>query len=190
MKVVDRTNREAELARLDERLCAAAIEQDLGICKALLDQGANPNTRTKDGWTPLMVAAFFGNEKLARLFCDRGGDIESTSPDGSTALIWAVAGRSQEVACYLIERGANVNASNDSGFTPLVVAAEDGLSKIVKMLLEKNAHLETEEKINPVSAARSKGHDGIVSIIEEFLLTRSLTGKVVVENGRPKRMRI
>jgi uncharacterized protein len=65
------------------------------IVKLLLAAGADVNATCRKeydlerGWTPLMVAAFFGSEDLVQLLIDKGADVNAKAPDGNTALTLA-----------------------------------------------------------------------------------------------------
>jgi ankyrin repeat protein len=45
------------------------------IVKILLDSGANPNIKTKCGWTPLIYAASKNSEDIVRLLLEKGADL-------------------------------------------------------------------------------------------------------------------
>ena len=43
--------------------------------KKLLETGADPNKKSRDGMTPLAVAAFWGYDQIASLLIEKGWDI-------------------------------------------------------------------------------------------------------------------
>ena len=97
-----------------------------------------------DGFTPLHLAAFFGHERLARLFLDRGADVNARSKNetfarDNTPLHAAAANRQVDVAALLLERGADVNVRDGHGFTPLALAANSRSDLLMLMLLERGA---------------------------------------------------
>jgi len=69
------------------RLLAAAAEGGMvWLVERLLDEGADINGRTADGWTPLGVAATWGRADIARLLIDRGAEREREPQPGFTLL--------------------------------------------------------------------------------------------------------
>lgn len=45
--------------------------------KVLVGRGADVNARSRDGWTPLISAAYAGNADIAKLLIEKGADIDS-----------------------------------------------------------------------------------------------------------------
>lgn len=58
----------------------------LGSVRALLQQGVNPNVKTKAGQTPLMYATAKGYGDIIQLLVSRGADVKSTDSEGLTAM--------------------------------------------------------------------------------------------------------
>jgi hypothetical protein len=57
----------------------------------LLDAGADACARRADGFTPLILAVFFGHEGVVRLLVERGADASARTGLGTTAARWAEA---------------------------------------------------------------------------------------------------
>jgi ankyrin repeat protein len=70
-------------------MCMAAAG-DTGMMKIALDYGANVNNRNVDGWTPLMAAAQFGQNRTALWLLQHGADKEVKDKLGKTAHDYAV----------------------------------------------------------------------------------------------------
>lgn len=58
----------------------------LGSVRALLQQGVNPNVKTKAGQTPLMYATAKGYGDIIQLLVSRGADIKAADSEGLTAI--------------------------------------------------------------------------------------------------------
>ena len=82
----------------------AHLNQKLGyleFMKRLLDKGADPNVKNKQGGTPLMWAAVYGHQDAARLLLSRGADAALKDNDGITAAEWAARNKRENVVLLL-----------------------------------------------------------------------------------------
>ena len=93
------------------------------VVRLLLERGADPKARDKNGETVLIRAAYSGEEGIFRLLLDRGVDVNAKARGGSSALLEAVALRnSPAILALLLEHGARVTDRDEEGFTPLTGA--------------------------------------------------------------------
>ena len=128
------------------------------------------NTHSRDGWTPLHLAAFFGRPELAQALLDRGSEIEarSANPSRNTPLHAAAAGGYTEVVHLLLERGADANARQEGGWTALHSAAQAGSRAMVEELAahgaDVNAHADNHQ--SPLDLALTKGQQDMVTLLE------------------------
>lgn len=89
-----------------------------------------------DGWTPLHLAAFFGQLGAARLVLDAGAEVGAVSLNGlkNTALHAAVAGKHADVALQLLDAGADPEAVDAGGHSAERIATENQLSTVVSAI--------------------------------------------------------
>ena len=134
------------------------------IMQQLLDKGADVESKDSSGWTPLLWAAWNGNEEIIQLLLDKGADIESKDSSGLTPLSWAAEKGHKEIVQLLLDRGANIESKNSFGWTPLLWAAWNGNKEIIQLLLDKGANIESKDSsgLTPLSWAAEKGHKEIV----------------------------
>ena len=118
---------------------AALARRDVGGADALLDAGADPDTRLSHGKTVLMAAARAGAAGLASRLIERGADVNARNDNGGTALMFAAIPGDTETMALLIDRGADVNAVAHFNWTALMVAASKGHGEGVRLLLAHGA---------------------------------------------------
>lgn len=100
-------------------LHVAARRNATGICRALLDAGADPNAKTTRGETPLQMAVLTESCDVIRILADEGADLGMAGFCGMTALHLAAARGKLASVQALIAAGADVNAVRVGGGTPL-----------------------------------------------------------------------
>lgn len=144
---------------------AAAIGDVQRARQMLDDQPELGASISHDGWTPLHLAAHFGQLAIVDLLLSHGADVDARSANGlgNTPLHAALAGGHRATAERLVERRADVNAVEEGGYTPLHQAADLGDVELVRMLLARGARIEakTDEDQTPQDLARAKGHTAV-----------------------------
>jgi len=101
----------------------------------LLNKGADINTTTWDGITPLMYAIQNQDTNLVKILVLNGADIDKNPDNGITGLISAVVADNLDIAEYLIRKGAYIDITDNYGNTPLMYAAAYGYPVMADMLL-------------------------------------------------------
>jgi ankyrin repeat protein len=136
-------------------LMAAVAADDLDTVRLLLDRGANVNGRPNPGaenffwggWrTPLMWAAFLGDEAMCQLLLERGAKVNDFVETGA-ALGAAAWGGHAGVARLLLDGGAQVDQRDlVANYTPLHWAASSERSSpaLVDLLLARGADANAE----------------------------------------------
>jgi len=119
-----------------------------------------------DGWTPLHLAAYFGQVAMVRFLLAEGALLDEYSRNayGNLPLHAAIAGRqSVPLVRLLLDEGADPNARAAMGLTPLHVAAGIGHQELIDLLLRRGAerYAATDDGDLPVDLARRRGHQTI-----------------------------
>jgi len=126
---------------------------------------------SKDGFTALHFACYFGQAEAARILLEAGAkaDAVAQNPMQVMPLHSAASAKNLEAARLLIEHGAPVNARQQGGWTAIHAAAQNGDWAMVKLLLKHgaNARAANDQGQTPAAAARDKGHAGIAELLEK-----------------------
>jgi ankyrin repeat protein len=121
---------------------SAAVGRTRGLEELLDAEPALATAWSKDGFTALHLAAFFGQEEAAKILLESGAEVNLVARNASihvTPLHSAAAGSHAAIVKLLLEHGADPNAAQDGGFTPLHSAAQNDDRDSAEALLEAGA---------------------------------------------------
>lgn len=142
---------------------AIAIERgDADAVQALIDGGASPDTWIEYGEhkiTPLMKAAWEGNEDIVNLLIKAGTKVNASSSDSKeTALMNAVTRGYTPIVKALLAADGDINPRNAYGFNAFTLAVSSKNQEIAEILLKAGAKIEEGSSgITPLSFAASNG---------------------------------
>ena len=140
--------------------------------KDLMDHDpARINSYSRDGWTPLHLAAFFAQPSAVEALLARGADANARARNGTTntPLHAGAAGRNLDVVRALVAHGADVNARQEGGFTALHSAALNGDVEMARLLISHGADVQARasNNQNALDLALTKGHQAMVNLLDE-----------------------
>ena len=154
---------------------AAALGR-LDRLKQCLDEASSRdasaiNSRSKDGFSALHFACFFGQPAAARLLLESGAsaDAVAANPTQVMPLHSAASARNLEAVRVLLEHGAPVNTRQQAGWVPIHAAAQNGDRPMVELLLKHHADpkIANDAGMTPAMVAREKGYGEIAALLEE-----------------------
>jgi rhodanese-related sulfurtransferase len=118
---------------------------------------ADPHTPGAHGNTPLMHAAWRGDEARVQDLLALGADPAATNGDGNTALWLACVADQPALVQRLAQAGAAIDHANLTGATCLMYAASSSKPAIVRTLLDLGAdpHLRTQDDYTALDMAAS-----------------------------------
>lgn len=139
-------------------LCFAVGGGNTNVIQAVLDRGADINGKSRDGTTPLILAANKGWLNLTEFLLAKGADVDLFGLVDSrgwtwNALIAAVDKGHLDVVRVLLKHGSNPNATNNNGLTAFMEVAKRPHPEAVKLLIQSGAN---------VNAAGPKGHTALI----------------------------
>jgi ankyrin repeat protein len=114
---------DASKTDLSRGLLFATLADHKDVVKVLLDYGAEVDSRSSDGRTPLILAAGKGNKELVSMLLQAGADPTLTDQSGATAETTAEAKGFHEIAGLLHGRTATKPAG-----TPAIVSSSPSTS--------------------------------------------------------------
>jgi hypothetical protein len=115
---VEITEQDATLLR--QALREAMDRGNIENMKLCLEQGADPNTRDKNGNTVLINAIRLEDMPMIELFLGNGAGLEHNGAFSKTPLMAAAECHNPTICKMLLERGARIDALDGNGRTALI----------------------------------------------------------------------
>jgi ankyrin repeat protein len=148
---------------------ASAVGDAERLRAVLAGEPSLANEFAADGFTPLGLAAFFGNPEAARILLASGANPNLAARNATkvTPLHSAIAGKNVETARDLLVHGADVHARQEGGFTPLHGAAVDGDEDAIRLLLAHGADRAARNDAGKTAAdlARERGKSSAADLL-------------------------
>jgi ankyrin repeat protein len=153
----------------------AAERDDVELAELLLTVGARVSARTREGVTPLQLAAINGSARMLGRLIRSGADPNAPlTPAGDTALMLASRTGDTGAIRLLLEARADVNAEESwGGTTALMWAVAQRHAEAARMLIAAAA--DVNARSHYVAAANGRGFEGRTPVasrteenVEEF----------------------
>lgn len=122
-------------------LLEVARQDDIAQVRELLGQGTQVNAVDESGITPLHVAAFNNNVRLAEILLANGANVHARTNNGMTPLHFAASQGGLGLAKTLVAHDADIDATDNLGRLPLKLAIIQNHRPLANWLLAKGAHL-------------------------------------------------
>jgi len=115
----DTSTTESVIAKPKMNINEAVLTGNLEVVKQHIEAQTNINQKDQmSGSTPLITAASFGKNEIAKALIDAGADLAIKNNDGSTALHAAAFFGRVEIVQLLIDAKADKTIQNNFGATP------------------------------------------------------------------------
>ncbi|XP_026170833.1 ankyrin-3-like isoform X8 [Mastacembelus armatus] len=152
-------------ARKDDTKAAALLLQN--DHNADVESKMMVNRTTESGFTPLHIAAHYGNINVATLLLNRGAAVDFRARNDITPLHVASKRGNSNMVRLLLERGAKIDARTKDGLTPLHCGARSGHEQVVEMLLDRGAPIlsKTKNGLSPLHMATQGDHLNCVQLL-------------------------
>lgn len=130
------------------------------------------NEHSQDGYTPLQLACFFGQEKTALWLLEQGADVNAVAKNDARIqpIHAAAANGNLTVLKALLEHGADANVRQAGGFTALHTAADNGSVEMAQLLLDYGADptLASDDGQTPSALAKEKGEHTVADLLSSI----------------------
>jgi len=84
-------------------LFRAVANRRIRITRKIIEAGTNVNVRSRQGYTPLMIAASHGHDEIVRMLLQKGADLTAVDAEGRNALQIAREAKRQGSVNMLLE---------------------------------------------------------------------------------------
>ena len=152
-------------------LHVAANGGDADIIDLIHTQVPNIESKTGDGCTPLMIAAFNSKLHAVKWFLEKGATVTREDNSGANALHFAAEGGDTDIIDLIHTHLLNIESKTSQGRTPLMMAARGGKLQAVKWFLEKGATVNCDDNNgrNTLHFAAEGGDTDIIDLIHTRL---------------------
>lgn len=120
-------------------MISSARSGDLDGIQRSLNEGISIETRSPDGATPLIVAAYSRRPTTVEFLLERGADVNATDNNHSSALIHAAYYNFYEVAEILVKYNPDLRIKDRYGNTAYDYASQYEHTRILELLKKKMA---------------------------------------------------
>lgn len=133
----------------------------------LLKKGADVNTKTYEGVTPLVFATINDDTTMVETLLKNDADPDIAPYDGKTPLILATLNNNLKIGELLLQYDADTEKVDNEGLTPLIYAAYYDLFYFADMLIFFDADIEKsdEKGTTPLMIACLKGYYDMVDLL-------------------------
>jgi len=190
----DAWNNIPELKRLEaERLgftfspegfLKAVDDENMEVIHVFLSSGINLEVKDARGWTPLMIAAANGKEKLTQLLIHSGARLTARDINGFTPLHWAALKGMASIVELLLSREVDVDSQSKYKWTPLMQACTRGHLNVCSILVAAGADVDlvNSEGSTALQIATIKGYQSIVELLTSKYVNH---GSSTVDKDKP-----
>lgn len=148
----------------------AARFLELDMMRALADAGADVKRPSRDGTTPLMVAAGQGYSRASgtEAFIKDRRDFSAYNSEPfavATAIPADEQRRAREAVTLALDLGADVDTPNNAGDTAVHAAAALGMNSVIELLASRGANVTLKNKAGRTPSDVARRDDGIGSSV-------------------------
>ena len=163
--------------RTQRKIWIATLSGDLSMLQEELHRSVAVDARTEEAYTPLQLAAVFGQTAATELLLSHQADVGLTDNDGNTALHMAVFLGHTDVVRALQAYGADPLAQNKDGFSSIDCAGAPWNKVYESHLRQAEVEMKTPLDMNRIRSVR-------LTILKLLVGNGTRTDGLRLESGR------
>jgi len=171
---------------MQDRLLAAAAQNQSEIVQQLLAAGVDIETRDTQGRTALLLASHHNAVEAARILIEAGADVNAMDNISDSPYLYTGAEGRLEILRMTLEHGADLASVNRYGGTALIPAAHHGHVETVRTLLQTTTDIDHVNNLGWTALLEAVilGDGGPVYIeIVKLLLEAGANADIADDNG-------
>lgn len=135
-----------------------AVKYSQEMVKFLLAHGADVNSRSRSGVTPLMLTTSL---EIFNFLIERGADVYAVDQQQRNVLLWQIenSGSLTMIKALVEQYHFDVNQPDDAGTSPLMLAVKRGSLDAAKYLVDNGAN---------VNAVDDEGHNVLFYLYKDY----------------------
>ncbi|XP_071212662.1 ankyrin repeat and protein kinase domain-containing protein 1 [Salvelinus alpinus] len=153
------------------------VSGDTESVKHVLSLGAEVNSQSVRGYTPLIVAVLHKFHEICSLLTEHEADVKLGDGDQWTPLHFAAQSDDSRVVRLLLDSGAQPSVKEKAGWTPLHLATQNGHENVVRLLLTRMGSADEHEEVHGRTALH------VASVYGHLAIAKLLLSKGVNPNG-------
>jgi quinoprotein dehydrogenase-associated probable ABC transporter substrate-binding protein len=162
------------------------------LVRYLLERGAGVAVPDRDGWTPLMTAAWVNEGSIVSVLTKQHADPNAAGAGNLTPLGIALQGGKDAATVALIEAGADVNRPvGAAGYTPLMLAVARQSKTAAQAVLKRGADVNARNQggVTALMIAAAADQPELVALLVQAganVAAQSETGETALSIARAK----
>ena len=134
-------------------LLQAVKQGDAQTTSQLIGKVPDLEIRTRQGWTPLMMAAYAGNLAVVKELVAAGADVNAVNKKGTSVLMYAksaaIRTTNLDLMRYLLKQGADARVVDLTNKSVLDYAREEGNAEVTSFIKQHLAEYEEAGENSP-----------------------------------------